>query len=179
MLALMVVIGSSAAERPAHAQTPPRAMTLDESKLRGFIVTLALGEVEPGKTAGAFTPAATKALADLKDFLPYRSYRLLDTVWMLGLNGPHQFLRGADGEKHEFDMRSTLLSATDVKVDTLRLWDVSALPKGPIVAGTPLPAPPLLIDTDLKLTVGETVVVGTSRLDSTRGLILLVTAAPK
>src|SRR5215471_19209012 len=117
MIAFMVAIGG-----PAHARK--RSITPEESKLRGFIVTLALGEVEGGKTAGTFTAAATKALADLKDFLPYKSYRLLDTVWTLGLNGPHQFLRGADGEKHEFFMRSTLVSATDVKVDTLRLWDV-------------------------------------------------------
>ena len=178
MVALMVVIGGPATPRQRlHAQTQPRAVSLEESKLRGFVVTLVLGEAEGGKTGGTFTPAATKALADLKDFLPYKSYRLLDTVWMLGLNGPHQFLRGPDGEKHEFAMRSTLVSATEVKVDMLRLWDVpqkewEAMPPGMVPA-------PLLIDTDFKLTVGETVVVGTSRLDSTRGLILLVTAAPK
>lgn len=173
IVAITVVIGSIASPgHQLHAQTPARSVAVDESKLRGFVVTLALGESEPGKTAGAFTPAATKALADLKDFLPYKSYRLLDTVWMLGLNGPHQFLRGADGDKREFYMRSALVSATEVKVELLRLWDIP--PTKPEST-----APPLLIDTSFNLTVGETVVVGVSRLDSTRGLILLVTAATK
>jgi hypothetical protein len=27
----------------------------------------------------------------LKGFLPYKSYRLLDTVWVIGPNGPHQY----------------------------------------------------------------------------------------
>ena len=92
MVALIVVIGGPATPRQrVHAQTQPRAVSMEESKLRGFIITLVLGDVEGGKTGGTFTQAATKALADLKDFLPYKSYRLLDTVWMLGLNGPHQF----------------------------------------------------------------------------------------
>jgi hypothetical protein len=178
MVALMVVIGGPGTPRHGvHAQTQPRSVSLEESKLRGFIVTLILGEIAGGKTGGTFTPAATKALADLKDFLPYKSYRLLDTVWTLGLDGPHQFLRGPDGEKHEFGMRSSLVSATQVKVDMLRLWDVPPRESEWMPPG--MMPPPLLIDTDFKLTVGETVVVGTSRLDSTRGLILLVTAAPK
>src|SRR6266566_1661980 len=76
-------------------------VAVEDSKLRGFGVILVLGEIESGRTAGTFTPAATKALADVKDFLPYKSYRLLDTVWMVGLDA-HQFLRDADGQKHGF-----------------------------------------------------------------------------
>ncbi len=178
IVALLVVIGCPATPwQRVHAQTQPRSVSPEDSKLRGFVVTLVLGEVEGGKTGGTFTPAATKALADLKDFLPYKSYRLLDTVWMLGLNGPHQFLRGPDGEKHEFAMRSILVSATQMKVDMLRLWDVP--PKESEWMPPGMNPAPLVIDTEFTLSVGETVVVGTSRLDSTRGLILLVTAAPK
>lgn len=161
----------------AASQQPlqnPNQISFEDSLLRGFTVTLALGEIEGGRSNGTFTPAATKALADLKDFLPYKSYRPLDTVWMLGLNGPHQFLLGQDGQKHEFYMRSTLISPLAIKVDLLRLWDVA--PSGPRPPGPPLAA---LIDTSFNLKVGETVAVGTSRIDSNRGLILLVTAAPK
>lgn len=140
----------------------------EDSKLRGFTITLALGEIDGGRSTGAFTPAATKALADLKDFLPYKSYRPLDTVWIIGLNGPHQFLRGPDGQKHEFTMSSAMVSPAVIRVGTLRLWD--AIAEG---------RQPLLIDTAFNLSVGETVVVGTSRIDSGRGLILLVTAAPR
>lgn len=143
----------------------------EDAKLRGFTITLALGEIDGGRSTGAFTPAATKALADLKDFLPYKSYRPLDTVWIIGLNGPHQFLRGPDGQKHEFTMSSALISPAVIRVGTLRLWDATP-PESKS-------QPPLLIDTAFNLSVGETVVVGTSRIDSGRGLILLVTAAPR
>ena len=146
-------------------------VAVEDSKLRGFGVILVLGEIESGRTAGTFTPAAAKALADLKDFLPYKSYRLLDTVWMIGLDGPHQFLRDADGQKHGFSMRSTLLSPSAVKVDMLRLWGVAS--------SDPKHSSEVLIDTNFNLKVGETIVVGTSRIDSDRGLILLVTAASR
>jgi hypothetical protein len=175
MIVLVVAIGGwTPPGLLAQGQTPPRQQVVpeDSQRLRGFVVTLALGEIEAGKTAGTFTPAATKALADLKDFLPYKSYRVLDTVWTLGLNGPHQFLRGLDGQKHEFYMRSSIVSATAIRVEMLRLWDVPPPAPGPASA-------PVLIDTDFAVNIGETVVVGTSRVDSTRGLILLVTAAPR
>jgi hypothetical protein len=176
-LAVVFVFLAGGLTRPmwAASQQPPQnpnQISLEDSLLRGFTVTLALGEIEGGRSSGTFTPAATKALADLKDFLPYKSYRPLDTVWMLGLNGPHQFLLGQDGQKHEFYMRSTLISPVAIKVDMLRLWDV--VPAGSRAAG-----PAALIDTSFNLKVGETVAVGTSRIDSNRGLILLVTAAQR
>lgn len=143
---------------------------VEDSKLQGFTVTLVLGEIESGRAAGTFTPAAAKALADLKDFLPYKSYRLLDTAWMIGLNG-HELLRDADGQKHSVTMRSTLLSPSAVKVDMLRLWDVAS--------SDSKHSPELLIDTTFNLKVGETIVVGMSRIDSDRALILLVTAASR
>jgi hypothetical protein len=68
-------------------------------------------------------------------------------------------------------MRSTLLSPSAVKVDMLRLWDVAS--------SDPKHSPEVLIDTNFNLKVGETIVVGTSRIDSDRGFILLVTAASR
>jgi hypothetical protein len=178
VLAMVVLTGSVAPlrlfaiEQPAttaqgRAAAPP--MSVEDSQLRGFKISLALGEMEQKPPTGDFTVGAEKALADVKGFLPYKSYRLLDTITVFGLSGPHQFLQGPDGQKHEFFMRATLVSASAVKVDMLRLWDVADSKGG---AAT-------LIDTDFNIKVGETVVVGTSRIDSTKGLILLVTAAAR
>jgi hypothetical protein len=167
----MALIGGLLRPDAGAAQTAPSQIGLEDSKLRGFTITLALGEIDGGRSSGTFTPAATKALADLKDFLPYKSYRLLDTVWLLGLSGPHQMLQGQNGQKHEFYMPSTLVSPTAVKVDLLRLWDTRPADSEALVD--------VLIDTNFNIKVGETVAVGTSRIDSTKGLILLVTAAPR
>jgi hypothetical protein len=174
MRALLTALALTAAiSGPASPNGILRAHQVDskDANLRGFVITLALGDVESGKSAGAFTPAATKALGDLKGFLPYKSYRLLDTVWVIGPNGPHQYLHDADGSSHEFYMEP-LLTENGIKIRMLRLWDGAG--KGSTMSG-----PPLLIDTSLDMKVGETVVVGTSRLDSSHGLLLLVTAAPK
>ena len=73
-------------------------------------------------------------------------------------------------------MRWTVVSAKVTKVDMLRLWDASQQN----VKGIPGSQPrPILIDTSFKIDVGETVVVGTSRLAGEQALILLVTAVPR
>lgn len=150
---------------PAQSVGTPTA----PSPLPKFVITLALGDVEPGP-AGTFTPEATRALSDMKGFLPYKRYTPLDTVYLIGLGGPVEKLRGVDGN-HQLLIRGTRLSPTSIKVDSLRLTGV-------------WPVPPemkdryrsVLIDTSFMIADGETVVVGTSRLDGNRALILLVTA---
>jgi hypothetical protein len=169
LLGLMLVLSVSTSPLLAQDQQDP----LSKSELRRYVVTLALGDTDSSywsklKPTQTFTPAATRALADLKDFLPYKAYVPLDTVYLIGLNGPHQQLRGVFPQQHEFYMRGVRLSATATKIEMLRLWAAPvAESKG---------SPGLLIDTSFTIEMGETVVVGTSRLDGNRALILLVTA---
>src|SRR5690349_6075594 len=61
--------GVSAADR-LHVPAP-----------QGFSVVLVLGEMTGTGPAESVPPAARKALVDMKDFLPYKSYRLLDSQW--------------------------------------------------------------------------------------------------
>jgi hypothetical protein len=168
-LASSVVLGVVPA-LVAQQGTPTATRSAQNTRLRGFVITLALGDIQ-GSSSGSFTPAEDKALADLKGFLPYKTYRSLDTAWVIGLNGSHVMLRGEDGQKHELSMLSTQVNPSFMSVDMLRLWDVPP--------ADPQKAPAVLIDTTFKVNVGETVVVGTSRLDGGRALILLVTAAPR
>ena len=46
---------------------------------QGFSVVLVLGEMQGTGATDTVPPAARKALADMKDFLPYKGYRFLDT----------------------------------------------------------------------------------------------------
>ena len=46
--------------------------------------------------------AARKALADMKDFLPYKSYRLIDTQWVLGSNSGPAIVRLRGWEEQEY-----------------------------------------------------------------------------
>src|SRR5438477_12896450 len=73
------------------------AQAVEKSRLRGCTITLVLGDTQ-GSSSGTLTPAAAKALTDLKNFLPYKAYRPLDTAYIIGLNGPHLTLGGVDGQ---------------------------------------------------------------------------------
>jgi hypothetical protein len=76
-----------------HAQTPQR----------GFSVVLLLGEAQGAPSGDALPPAPTlrKALSDVKDFLPYKSYRVLDTQW---LRGGSTRMKGLDDQEYDIDL---------------------------------------------------------------------------
>jgi hypothetical protein len=79
---------------------------------QGFSVVLVLGDLQGGTTQDNVPPAARKALTDMKDFLPYKSYRLLDVQWTLCCGGKTlpvvSWLRGPDGHDYELTLTATL-----------------------------------------------------------------------
>lgn len=80
---------------------------------QGFSVVLVLGDLHGGATSDNVPAAARKALADMKDFLPYKSYRLLDVQWTLCCSrGPNTSvvsrLRGADGQDYELSLSTSI-----------------------------------------------------------------------
>src|SRR5882672_4905566 len=77
----------------AHAQTAQR----------GFSIVLLLGETQNAGGGDGMPPAAAlrKALNDVKDFLPYRSYRVLDTQW---LRGGSTRMKGLDDQEYDVDL---------------------------------------------------------------------------
>lgn len=231
------------------------SQALAPSALQGFSIVLVLGDTQAGATAGDMPAAASRALADMKDFLPYKSYRLLDTAWILGskptvvgrLRGPdnrdyevgidttasghHQWssymdtLKGqaaagkASGEKpvaaaiairfrlHEARTGSEPGGSANT---TERRYQELATQKAGLerqiqtaenLAGRRLVADGVLqdlrndltavdaqmktlsgariIDTTFDMQIGETVVVGTSRMQGNTALIVLLTAVPR
>src|SRR6185503_4348881 len=48
---------------------------------QGYSVVLVVGDMQATSTDGNVPAAARKALTDMKDFLPYKSYHLLDAQW--------------------------------------------------------------------------------------------------
>lgn len=130
------------------------------------LVLLAAGN-KPGGPSPTLAPGAQKALDDLKGFLPFKSYRTVDTALIrvtrsdvaqarvagLGPGGYKLALRfwsgGTDGKKLTIDG----FSLDDDKGD--------------------------LIQTSFAMDVGETVVVGTSSVSgSEEALVALLTAVP-
>jgi hypothetical protein len=207
---------------------------------QGFSVVLVLGEMQGAGAADNVPPAARKALADMKDFLPYKSYRLLDAQWTLccGRSMIATRLRGPEDQDYDleldpgasetsgkwnvrFSLREALPTsagrANAVPIDRTAALDaqraeletklrslkdrynethpevqqlksqIAALERQAVevrkeetvrrygvaaMAGRHR----ALIDTSFTMDIGETVVVGTSRLQGEKALIALLTA---
>ena len=115
MLALAAPVAGQQTPQAAQASTPRVATPPPEMKgqpsPQGFSVVLVLGDLNAGSNADASVPpAARKALNDMKDFLPYKGYRLLDAEWILGSRGATTHLRGADGQDYELRLSGSPLS---------------------------------------------------------------------
>lgn len=185
---------------PAHAQTPqpvPRPVApvvwegeTQESLL--FHVTLVAASRQ-GESGGreSLPKGVAKALDDIRDFLPYQGYRVIDTALVRANREVHARLAGPDGEPLEaaFVFRKARGgdgSAESYLVERFRLDrppEAEGLARTAVEdrAGRRAPAPPApALDASFRIDRGETVVVGSSRLDGGDGaLIVLLTAVPR
>jgi hypothetical protein len=97
---------------PSSEAAPKKApYSSDTIPRRGFNVVLLLGDMQGADAQDSIPVAARKALSDMKDFLPYKSYRLLDTQWIIGgTSGPAVTrLRGAEEQEYELELRASPL----------------------------------------------------------------------
>ena len=109
--------------RTQPAEAGPFKKASDPIGRRGFNIVLLLGDMQGGDAQDNIPVAARKALADMKDFLPYKNYRLLDTQWIIGGSAPALTrLRGMDDQEYELELRAspapgpTALSPTGIAV---------------------------------------------------------------
>jgi hypothetical protein len=228
-----------AASVSAQTVTPPSAEVKGQPTPQGFSVVLVLGESQSTTIADNVPLAARKALADMKDFLPYRGYRLLDAAWILGSQRSSSRLRGPDEQEYQLTVVTVLQQGGRVQVRfqlqepgpaivAVREADEAAARRAEEAAihdrlermqrdaaamrqqlgerhasvvrayseiealkqrAATLEAGPVrprlldgrsVIDTSFTMEIGETVVVGTSRVrGGDKALIALLTAVPK
>lgn len=100
-------------KNPSAEAAPPRK-TLDSSDpmpRRGFNVVLLLGDMVGPGYPKPIPESALKALADMRDFLPYKGYNLLDTQWIVGGTSSPALtrLRGLDEQEYELELRASPL----------------------------------------------------------------------
>jgi hypothetical protein len=133
--------------------------------LQSFSVVLVEGDVQgSGSIPEDVPPAVRAALAEMKDFLPFKSYRLLDA----GLVRATTFV----------DARINLRAGPDLIPPAVVLLAVRQSMPGKLQVGFKLIGSAHVIDTTVMMDVGETVIVGTSRGRGDKGLIALLTALP-
>ena len=241
-----VPAGQTPRTPPPSAQTPqpttpqPAPQSRDAFRApQGFSVVLVVADLQAATAPDDVPPAARRALTDMKEFLPYKSYKLVDAAWILGqstgntttrLRGPEEQdyevnLATSRGEGVRVSVRFTLrdagvseyavaemasvaerqretekmereILATRQKLAEARRAnqeDVAKELKSQLEAmerrqrsqsamtyqSKNSSRGRLVIDTSFSMDVGETVVVGTSRLKAnSKALIALLTAVP-
>jgi hypothetical protein len=109
-LAGAVLASTSAPARQVADAVPAKKLSNPEPMpRRGFNVVLLLGDMQDASGQDTVPVAARKALSDMRDFLPYKGYRLLDTQWVLASSsGPAiTRLRGVDDQEYDLELRAS------------------------------------------------------------------------
>jgi hypothetical protein len=157
----------------AHAQ--------DSKQVQGFSVVLLRGEPEGTVPSQGLSPSAQRALTDIKEFLPFKGYRVLDTQWVAGSSyGESQGRLRIDEKDYEF-----ALETRPAEIPTKPGVSPGPLASARFILRTPLNGYGIsgnklgvqtMLDNQFAIKPGETVVVGTSRTQGNNALIVLLTA---
>ena len=149
-----------------------------------FYVVLLAASPKPSGTPANLSPAASKALQDLQGFLPYRGYQVLDAALLRGTREMTGRLVGPDGVGYRLELWFQQPGGPESKslyVQSFQFGEEGPVPVGEAKADGRRDARPprQLIRTSFTTQKGETLVVGTSRLDGgDDALVLLLTASP-
>jgi hypothetical protein len=176
VLLTLPLFAQTPAPAPAPAKATPapgRPAAIADTQL--FQVVLLRASRAGGDDTEGLPAAAMKALEDLREFLPFRHYRLLDS----------QLVRAAQGHTGHVALEPyEVRLAYERKGETLDItsfivWPEQATPKPPSPGDANLIAPKAmrpLISTSFQMNRGETIVVGSSRIAGNEALIVLLTA---
>jgi hypothetical protein len=133
-----------------------------------------------------------KALEDLGDFLPYRGYKLMDTVLIRTSTRAISAMKGPGGREFSVELRfrpGGPGDETPIVVQGFEVVDKTIVPGSSTEvedpsgvthrSGMASARPKVIIATSFGMEVGETLVVGSSRLNGGEtALVMLVTAMP-
>jgi len=98
---------------------PERRSQFDAIGIHGFSIVLVVGDMQGTAGASDTVPgAAKKALADMRDFLPYKNYRLLDAEWMLCCGSSFSAVSGRvrGPEEQDYSYSLTTNGVSDSKI---------------------------------------------------------------
>jgi hypothetical protein len=140
---LLCVLPADAAPQRARGSSPEVSVPVQSERGRtpaaqgfhGFSVVLVIGGAQGGSN-DSVPEAARKALADMKDFLPYKRYQLLDAAWMLCC-GPSRYpvsgqVRGPEGRDYQYTIDT--IGMSDNKLN-LRFTMRETLDAAPATSG--------------------------------------------
>lgn len=161
------------AARPSDTAAPRAPSEADEQS-QLFSVALVLADNSP-TAAAKLPPALDKAIGDVRDFLPYKSFRLLDSGLTRTRREGSLYLRGDNGR--EFRVQMVLYPSDNHGVPSF-VFENFRLETRPLSDGV-MAKPASVLTASFRVDRGETVVVGSAKLESVDGaIIVLLTAVP-
>ena len=147
-------------------------------------VVLLLGRTEGTSAATNIPQNAVQTLKDVETFLPYKSYQLLDTSLIRSDGNANSLLHGPSGREFRLSLSFRTERSEKGRRLSFQVFTIAAPPEPPsppgYAAGEAPPAPggPVL-SSSFAVDVGETIVVGTSKLNGgNEGLLVLLTVIP-
>jgi hypothetical protein len=181
--------------RAVVAQTPPPFWGDEAGESQLFHITLVAASRQGGSGGqGTLPKAVAQALDDIKDFLPYQGYRVVDSALVRASRQARATLKGPDGTSFEAEIlfrpgkaddgpKSFLVEHFELRralgtEDLARDLELLRSERSGRPAIAPR-APQAALRASFRIDEGETVVVGSSRLDGGEdALIVLLTAVP-
>lgn len=155
----------------AEVDFPPHTQTFHIVVLAATDSPSALSDLPPG---------AQRAVEDIRAFLPYEGFRVLDTGWLKTAREGQTTLTGPTGFEVGLRFRGNPRSNEPILVEG---FEMTLLKESYTVAGELQRTHRLIVETSFSMSVGETVVVGTSKLNGdnepTALVILLTALAPE
>jgi hypothetical protein len=177
LLLILIALPLAADDTEAPSAQPTPKPSVSQNHL--FQIILLRGATTGSAETTGLPKNAEKAIRDIRDFLPFKSYTLLDSGLLRVQDLGKKRLDGIPPQQYEFQV-----SYTDLPNGKVNVWDFQVEPvKAP--GGVPLPrgvAPEAvrpIISTSFTVDIGETIVVGSSKLGGDQALIVLFTALPK
>jgi hypothetical protein len=147
-----------------------RRASADSRPTYTFQAVFLVADMTAGGSLESVPANAQKALRSASSFLPYKSYRLLDAAWIRTAFKGSSRVTGPDGGYFEIFLTVDPGGKSGERI-VLNEFYLQTLTKAGAVYGRPL------LSTTFSMELGETVVVGTSKLDgSDKALVVLLTA---
>ncbi len=142
---------------------------------------IVLAATDSPSTPSNLPPGAQRAVEDIKAFLPYEGFRVLDTGWLKTSRQGQTTLTGPTGFEVGLVFRGNPTSNEPLLIEEFQMTVLEpavVLPEG-VQGDTHGAYQRLVLETSFSMSVGETVVVGTSKLNGNNeptALVILLTA---
>jgi hypothetical protein len=170
------------ADAATHERIARALAEKDRPLTQSFQITLLVASNRRGASGSELAPGVQKAVEELRELVPYESYEVLDTLWLRGTAGDlmRGRLVGKNEIGHEMVLRFRALGGPDSKDLFVDGFSLTEEPGNNLQKpGGGSRGPRRVLDTSFGLKSGQTIVIGTSKLDGgEESLVVLLTAVP-